>query len=70
MSIHVDLKICEACGTLYYRAKDASSVYCAGCASMLRNFPTPESRKRRGRKAGSSTRALSYARPNNVGGTR
>jgi hypothetical protein len=36
-------------GCLWYRAQNQESVYCAGCETKLRDFPSPESRKRRGR---------------------
>jgi uncharacterized Zn finger protein (UPF0148 family) len=49
MELRVQLKICEGCGCLWYRAQTQGSVYCAGCEEKLRDFPSPESRKRRGR---------------------
>jgi len=49
MEVRVQLKICEGCGSLFYRAHTQTSVYCLGCKEKLRDFPTPESRKRRGR---------------------
>lgn len=49
MELRVQLKICEGCGCLWYRAQSEGSVYCRGCEQKLREFPTPESRKRRGR---------------------
>ncbi len=51
MEVCVQLKVCEGCGCLWYRAQTHESVYCKECASKLRTFPTPESRKRRGRPA-------------------
>jgi hypothetical protein len=50
MELRVQLKICEGCGCLWYRAHTHKSVYCKECELKLRNFPTPESRKRRGRQ--------------------
>jgi hypothetical protein len=47
--IVVKLKVCEACGALHYRAEDQHSTYCNDCAVKLADFPTVESRKRRGR---------------------
>ena len=44
----VKLKICEACGSLWYRAEGNSSAYCGACEAKLKDFPTVESRKRRG----------------------
>jgi len=49
MELRVQLKICEGCGCLWYRAQTQGSVYCKECETKLREFPTPESRKRRGR---------------------
>ena len=49
MEVRVQLKVCEGCGCLWYRAETHESVYCRECASKLRTFPTPASRKRRGR---------------------
>jgi uncharacterized Zn finger protein (UPF0148 family) len=49
MDLRVQLKICEGCGCLWYRAQTQGSVYCKECEVKLQDFPTPESRKRRGR---------------------
>jgi len=49
MEMRVQLKICEGCGCLWYRTQTQGSVYCKGCEIKLRDFPSPESRKRRGR---------------------
>jgi hypothetical protein len=49
MELRVHLKICEGCGCLWYRAQTQGSVYCKACEARLRDFPSPESRKRRGR---------------------
>ena len=49
MELRVQLKVCEGCGCLWYRAQTQGSVYCKGCEEKLRDFPSPESRKRRGR---------------------
>jgi hypothetical protein len=49
MDLRVHLKICEGCGCLWIRPQGLSNVYCAGCARKLRDYPVPESRKRRGR---------------------
>jgi hypothetical protein len=49
MELRVDLKVCEGCGVLWYRAQTIGSVYCKQCEAKLKDFPTPESRKRRGR---------------------
>jgi hypothetical protein len=49
MDLRVHLKICEACGCLWYRAHVDIRVYCAACNERFKEFPTPQSRKRRGR---------------------
>lgn len=51
MELRVQLKICEGCGCLWYRALNHGSVYCQRCEVKLKDFPTPASRKRRGRPA-------------------
>lgn len=49
MELRVQLKICEGCGCLWFRSQTHGSVYCRECETKLREFPRPESRKRRGR---------------------
>jgi hypothetical protein len=49
MELRVQLKVCEGCGCLWYRPQNQVSVYCRECEVKLQDFPTPESRKRRGR---------------------
>jgi uncharacterized Zn finger protein (UPF0148 family) len=49
MEMRVQLKVCEGCGCLWFRAQDEGSVYCRGCETRLKEFPSPESRKIRGR---------------------
>jgi len=49
MELRVQLKICEGCGCLWFRAQTEGSVYCKCCTAKLREFPTPQSRRRRGR---------------------
>ena len=49
MELRVQLKVCEGCGCLWYRIQTQGSVYCKECEAKLRDFPSPESRKRRGR---------------------
>jgi hypothetical protein len=51
MELRVQLKICEGCGSLWYRPQTQQSVYCKHCEKKLSEFPSPESRKRRGRPA-------------------
>ncbi len=49
MELRVQLKVCEGCGCLWYRASNHGSVYCKECDTKLKDFPLPETRKRRGR---------------------
>lgn len=49
MEFRVQLKICEGCGCLWFRAMGQTDVYCHGCETKLREHPEPGSRKRRGR---------------------
>jgi len=51
MELRVQLKVCEGCGCLWYRPQTQWSVYCIECETRLKDFPSPESRKRRGRPA-------------------
>jgi len=51
MDTCVELKTCEACGSIFTRPSTQTNPYCARCTEMLKDFPTPESRKRRGRPA-------------------
>jgi len=49
MELRVHLKVCEACGCLWFRVQAETSVYCPACYERFKDFPTPESRRRRGR---------------------
>jgi uncharacterized Zn finger protein (UPF0148 family) len=55
MELRVQLKICEGCGSLFYRAQTEGTIYCRGCEEKLKEFPSPESRKRRGRRSRPTT---------------
>ena len=48
MQLFVDLKICESCGSLWYRAAGEVQVYCKGCEAKLGEFPLPRLRRRPG----------------------
>ena len=39
MELRVQLKVCEGCGCLWYRAQHQGSVYCRSCETKLREFP-------------------------------
>ena len=49
MDLRVNLKVCEGCGCLWYRTQVEIRVYCTACNERFKEFPTPQSRKRRGR---------------------
>lgn len=51
MELRVQLKICEGCGCLWYRAQTNGGVYCRECEVKLKDFPEPETRKLRGRRS-------------------
>jgi uncharacterized paraquat-inducible protein A len=67
MDVRVQLKICEGCGCLWYRPQTIESAYCKPCETKLKDFPTPESRKRRGRP-GRKTLATVWAVAEATGG--
>jgi uncharacterized Zn finger protein (UPF0148 family) len=69
MELRVQLKVCEGCGCLWYRAQTQGSVYCKECETKLKNFPSPESRKRRGRP-GRKPHIKVWAVAEAIGGTR
>src|SRR5215470_5351615 len=50
MFLRVNLKVCEGCGGLWFRAQDLNDVYCATCSTRLRAFPAPRSRRLPGRR--------------------
>jgi uncharacterized Zn finger protein (UPF0148 family) len=43
--VPMELKYCERCGGLWFRAKDAGEVYCPGCVPLMAEMPRPK-RKR------------------------
>lgn len=49
MEVCVQIKVCEACGCLWYRTQHQGNVYCSKCEVELEKFPKPETRKQRGR---------------------
>jgi uncharacterized Zn finger protein (UPF0148 family) len=51
MELRVQLKVCEGCGCLWYRPQTLGTVYCKDCQEKLKEFPSPESRRRRGRRS-------------------
>lgn len=61
MEVRVQLKICEGCGCLWCRPSWNEEVYCRTCEAKLEAFPSPESRKRRGRPRGGRLAGLCVA---------
>lgn len=45
----VTLKVCEGCGTLWFRKLAVAGVYCVPCTEILQHFPDPKTRLRPGR---------------------
>ncbi len=45
----VSLKVCEGCGTLWFRAAGGHGVYCGPCTTLFSEFPDPKTRRRPGR---------------------
>ena len=43
--VPMELKYCERCGGVWFRAKDAAEVYCPGCVPQMADMPKPK-RKR------------------------
>ena len=48
MQLFLDLKICESCGSLWYRVMGGAEIYCKACKVKLREFPSPRTRRRPG----------------------
>jgi len=70
MELRVQLKVCEGCGCLWYRAQSNDGVYCHACKSKLREFPAPESRKRRGRRPARGPALRAWVTAEEAGGAR
>ena len=47
MELLLELKICEGCGSLWYRIQNQRTVYCKHCELRLRDFPAPTAQRRR-----------------------
>ncbi len=46
----LQLKVCEGCGSLWFRSRVAATVYCYTCAVKLSVFPVSGAERRPGRK--------------------
>jgi hypothetical protein len=49
MELRIQLKVCEGCGCLWYRAQVETRVYCAQCVERFKDFPTATASRRKGR---------------------
>lgn len=47
--LHVELKICEGCGALWFRTGIKDGVYCVACCIRLDSFPQPTGKRSGGR---------------------
>jgi hypothetical protein len=45
MYLRIFLKVCEGCGSLWFRAQDSQEIYCPACAPRLAALP-PSKRSR------------------------
>jgi hypothetical protein len=50
MYLRVFLKVCEGCGSLWFRAQESVGVYCAGCAARMQALPPGRPGRRYGRR--------------------
>lgn len=37
--LRVNLKVCEGCGSLWFRPQDGMDIYCTSCTAKLMHFP-------------------------------
>lgn len=68
MEVRVQLKVCEGCGCLWYRCQSEVNVYCRLCVVRLKDFPSPQTRKRPGRPRGRQAVARIWAVAEAAGG--
>ncbi len=47
--VRLNLKVCEGCGGLWFRAQGLHGVYCGACQAIFDTFPAPRLKKRPGR---------------------
>ena len=58
--LRVQLKVCEGCGGLWFRAQGGTNIYCSSCESKFRNLPRP-TKRRRGRPCKNTTQIVAAA---------
>lgn len=56
MYLRIFLKVCEGCGTLWFRTQDCTDVYCAHCSPRMRALPLPRRSRRPVRRGSHSSR--------------
>lgn len=59
--IVVQLKTCEACGRSFTRPAQSDIAYCDSCTAMFTTFPSPLTRKRRGRPSKKRNNVVQFA---------
>jgi hypothetical protein len=62
MYLRIALKICERCGSLWFRAQESNDVYCSACAARMRLLPPGKPSRKYGRRKRHS------CQPQNAGG--
>jgi len=48
--LRIFLKVCEGCGSLWFRAQDSPDIYCPGCSARMRALPRASRSRRPGRR--------------------
>lgn len=51
--IHLELKYCERCGSLWLREADSGGIYCARCDAAIERMAPPTRHKNKARVPGS-----------------
>lgn len=50
--LRLQLKVCEGCGGLWFRAVEDGKVYCERCSGVMAMHAMAQPERRRGRRAG------------------
>lgn len=58
--MYVSLKVCEGCGSLWFRTEGRTEVYCVSCAGKFKSFPVAR-KSRAGRPRKHTAQALVVA---------
>jgi hypothetical protein len=54
--LRIFLKVCEGCGSLWFRTQDSPEVYCSGCSARMRSLPQARRSRRPGRRGNHGAR--------------